>query len=232
MRHRHHEHGVWETAITDHGRLDRPGQRTADLDRRQEVVVVGVALFVGRPGQREPVAGGHDLPGRQPPGVEFSGFAVEGLRSERDGEGDGNRRLVLHFHHRHRPAVDQCGVHGLDDVARRHPDRGFDDRSAAAKSLAYRRFPGREMPAVVGSDPPVERPAGVRALNQASAVDEEARRRIEHGDEADAAVGDTLGRPGAKPGNQVGQLSPGTACSWPSRPRSSASWAKSASRPR
>ncbi len=79
------------------------------------------------------------------------------------------RGRVLHVDDDQVGATD--GVDVLHRVATGDADRGADDGNAVDQGLAQGGFVSRSVPAVVGSDPPVERPRRVERLDAAVLVD-------------------------------------------------------------
>src|SRR5262245_38274160 len=98
---------------------------------------------------------------------------------ERGDEGRRRRVLDLHRHQPRRTAHPPGAEHG---IAARHPHRCLDDRRRTHERLAYRRLVRRDVPAVVGADPPVELPASSIRRDRPVLVDQCLVRRAEHPD--------------------------------------------------
>jgi hypothetical protein len=157
--------------------------------------------------RREPL-GGHQVGGvtvverrrRHPLGSlrqQHAGAAVDGDRPvvERDtlddgeslrvvgahGEPDGDRRrrVVRDLHDRE---VAGHGVDPLDGVAPGDAHRRLHDRRVVDERLPHRRLTRREVPAILGADPPVQRPTVEPRREQAAGIDD---RLVLGGDGAD-----------------------------------------------
>ncbi len=68
-----------------------------------------------------------------------------------------SRRRVLDLHHQ---VAVPAAEHPMDRVATRNAHRGLHDRHVVDQRLTHGDFAPRHVPAVVGADPPAERPGG------------------------------------------------------------------------
>ena len=94
------------------------------------------------------------------------------------------------------------GVHPLDGVARRDAHGGLDHRRGVHQALAHRHLARGHVPAVVGADPPVERPAVVPGGDQPAGVDDRLAPRVEVADGRPVPVGGVDEERQAAPGHE------------------------------
>ena len=106
-----------------------------------------------------------------------------------DGEGKRERQIrrVLELDHSELFGV-LHGVHPLHGVTAGHAHRGLHDGRGVDQTLAHADFPGREVPAVVGAHPPVERPAVEPRRHQPARIDDRLPRRPHVPDHRPVAV--------------------------------------------
>jgi hypothetical protein len=167
-------------------RHDREG-RVARVERRRRDPC-------GRPRQQQRHAPVHGdgravdvdaLDDRQPLGV---------VGPHRQRQRDRQLRAVLDLDdHQLTAPLDRAapdGVHALDGVARRHAHRSLDHRGGADQPLAHGHVARGQVPTVVGTDPPVERPPVEPRCDQAPGVDDRLPGRVEVADRRPVAMGD------------------------------------------
>ena len=76
----------------------------------------------------------------------------------------------------------------MERIPARYPQRSLDHRSGSQSALAHGRLPRREVPAVFGTDPPVETPVLTRSLDQTSTIDRGRRVVVVEPDQGRAGI--------------------------------------------
>ena len=124
-------------------------------------------------------------------------------RAHDDGDGDRNRGLVgqLDDHRRTiRPAGQRRPGSG-HDVAARHPETGLEYRSGTRPYLSHCRLDCRVVPAVVGTDPPVDPESSTGRDDAAPRVDDSPETVVGTDHRAVDALGYAHLRPAVGPGH-------------------------------
>ena len=129
--------------------------------------------------------------------VEFDPFdgreALEVVRTHRQGQDEGVRAVVLDLDVDQLAPTVLCGrpggVHPVHRISAGHPHAGLDHGCARQQGLAHGHLTGREVPAVLRPDPPVERPSIDPRDDESARVDDGLPRRVDVADRRPVAPG-------------------------------------------